>query len=99
MRVKLPHDLPREEVRRRMRAHADEIAGFFPPGLAKVTTSWSSDDRMDITAEVVGYTIAGGVDVGDSEVVIEMDLPLILDLMRGPLEAAVKKEGQRLLAP
>jgi hypothetical protein len=48
MRVKLPHDLPREEVRRRMRAHADEIAGFFPPGLAKVTTSWSSDDRMDI---------------------------------------------------
>ena len=53
MRVKLPHDLPREEVRRRMRAHSDEIASFFPAGLAKVTTSWSSDDRMDITAEVV----------------------------------------------
>lgn len=99
MRVKLPHDLPREEVRRRMRQHSDEIASFFPAGLAKVTTSWSSDDRMDITAEVVGYTIAGGVDVKDNEVVIEIDLPLILGLMKGPLEAAVKKEGQRLLAP
>lgn len=99
MRVTLPHDLPREEVRRRMRAHADEIAGFFPPGLASVTTEWSSEDRMDITAEVVGYTIPGGVDVRDGEVVIEMQLPLILGLMKGPLEAAVRKEGRRLLAP
>jgi hypothetical protein len=99
MRVTLTHDLDREEVRRRMRAHADEIAGFFPPGIAKVTTHWSSEDRMDITAEVVGYTIPGGVDVGDGEVVIEMQLPMILGLMKGPLEAAVKKEGRRLLAP
>lgn len=99
MRVKLPHDLPREEVRRRMRAHADEIAGFFPPGLAKVTTGWPHDDRMDITAEVMGMTIPGGVEVHDGEVVIEMTLPLMLSVMKGPLEAAVKKEGQRLLAP
>ena len=74
------------------RAHSDEIAGFFPPGLAKVTTAWPSDDRMDITAEVLGYAIPGGVDVRDGEVVITMDLPMILGLMRGPLEHAVKKE-------
>lgn len=99
MRVTLPHDLTKDEVRRRMRAHADEIAGFFPPGIARVTTAWSSEDRMDITAEVVGQVIPGGVDVRDNEVVIEMDLPMILSLMRGPLEHAVKKEGGRLLAP
>lgn len=99
MRVTLPHDLTKDEVRRRMRAHADEIGGFFPPGLAKVTTAWPSEDRMTITAEVVGQTIPGGVEVRDNDVVIEMDLPLLLGLMRGPLEAAVKKEGGRLLAP
>lgn len=99
MRVTLPHDLTKDEVRRRMRTHADEIAGFFPPGLAKVTTAWPSEDRMTITAEVVGQTIPGGVEVRDNDVVIEMDLPLLLGLMRGPLEAAVKKEGGRLLAP
>jgi len=99
MRVTLPHDLPREEVRRRMREHADEIAGFFPPGLARVTTSWRGEDRMDIAAEVMGFTIPGGVDVGEDHVVIEMDLPLLLGVMNGPLEAAVKKEGRRLLAP
>ncbi len=99
MQVKLPHDLSREEVRRRMHAHSQEIADFFPPGLAKVTTGWSSDDRMDITAEVMGMTIPGGVDVAEDHVVITMDLPMLLSVMKGPLEAAVKKEGQRLLAP
>ena len=54
---------------------------------------------MDITATVVGYTIPGGVDVGDNEVVIEMRLPAMLGIMRGALEAAVRKEGGRLLRP
>lgn len=99
MRVTLTHDLTREEVRRRMREHTDEIAGFFPPGLAKVTTDWRDEDRMDITAEVVGYKIPGGVDVREHEVVIEMQLPAMLGLMRGPLEHAVRKEAGRLLAP
>ena len=99
MRVTLPHDLPKDEVRRRMRAHASEIADFFPAGLASVTTGWPSDDRMDISAEVMGMTIPGGVELRDGEVVIEMDLPMLLSVMRGPLEAAVKKEGGRLLDP
>jgi hypothetical protein len=99
MRVTLPHDLPREEVRRRMHAHAGEIAGFFPPGLAKVTTAWPHEDRMDITAEVMGISIPGGVDVREGEVVIELHLPMLLSVMKGPLEEAVKREGRRLLAP
>lgn len=99
MRVTLPHDLSKDEVRRRMHAHADEIVGFFPAGIAKVTTDWPNEDRMAITAEVVGYTIPGGVDVRDNEVVIEMQLPAMLGLMRSPLEYAVRKEAGRLLAP
>lgn len=99
MRVVLSHDLGRDEVRRRMHAHASEIGSFFPPGLADVATSWPSEDRMDITASVLGFTIPGSVDVGENEVVIEMHLPAMLGVMRGALEAAVRKEGTRLLSP
>lgn len=99
MRVTLPHDLTKEEVRARMHKHAGEIGGFFPPGLARVTTDWPSEDRMSIVAVVMGQTIPGGVEVRDHDVVIEMDLPLLFSVMQGPLEAAVKKEGGRLLAP
>ena len=42
MRVTLPHTLGKEEVRRRMHKHADEIGSFFPAGLARVTTGWPS---------------------------------------------------------
>lgn len=99
MRVTLPHSLTKEEVRRRMHKHADEIGSFFPAGLAKVTTGWPTEDRMTITAEVMGQSIPGGVEIRENDVVIEMDLPLLFSVMRGPLEAAVKKEGGRLLAP
>ena len=99
MRVTLPHDLSKDEVRRRMRAHASEIADFFPAGLARVTTIWPDEDRMTINAEVMGMNIPGGVELRENDVVISMDLPMLLTVMRGPLEAAVKKEGGRLLAP
>lgn len=99
MRVALPHNLGKDEVRRRMHKHADEIGGFFPAGLAKVSTSWTSEDRMVINTEVMGQAIPGEVLVRDNEVVIAMDLPLLLSVMKGPLEAAVKKEAGRLLAP
>jgi hypothetical protein len=99
MRVALPHSLGKDEVRRRMHRHADEIGGFFPAGLARVTTGWPSEDRMTITAEVMGQSIPGGVEIREHEVIIEMDLPLLLSVMKGPLEAAVKKEAGRLLAP
>jgi hypothetical protein len=99
MRVALPHSLGKDEVRRRMHKHAGEIGSFFPAGLARVTTAWPSEDRMTITAEVMGQSIPGGVEIHEHEVVIEMDLPLLLSVMKGPLEAAVKKEAGRLLAP
>jgi len=99
MRVALPHSLGKDEVRRRMHKHADEIGSFFPAGLAKVTTGWPSEDRMTITAEVMGQAIPGGVEIREHEVIIEMDLPLLLSVMKGPLEAAVRKEAGRLLAP
>lgn len=99
MRVALPHTLGKDEVRRRMHRHADEIGSFFPAGLARVTTGWPNEDRMTITAEVMGQSIPGGVEIREHEVIIEMDLPLLLSVMKGPLEAAVKKEAGRLLAP
>ncbi len=99
MRVTLPHDLTKDEVRRRMHARADDITDFFPASIATVTTDWPSEDHMAITAELMGMTIPGGVEVHDNEVVIEMQLPAMLGLMRGSIEHGVKKEATRLLAP
>ncbi|MCK0097935.1 polyhydroxyalkanoic acid system family protein [Qipengyuania sp. S6317L1] len=97
MRVSLPHSLGREEVRRRMHAHAHEIGSYFPPGMATVETEWPNEDRMDLFITAAGQQIEGGIDVGDDTVTIEMDLPAMLGFLRGTLERAVKKHGGRLL--
>lgn len=99
MRVRLPHTLGAEEVRRRLHAHAGEIGSFFPPGLAQVTTAWPSENQMDMTATVVGNAIPGRIVVAEDHVIITMDLPLLLSVMRAPLELAVRQQATRLLAP
>lgn len=43
MRVPIPHDLPREEVRRRLSSRSHEIARFIPGGMAQVTTDWPNE--------------------------------------------------------
>ncbi|MEL7444959.1 MAG: polyhydroxyalkanoic acid system family protein [Pseudomonadota bacterium] len=97
MRVALPHQLDREEVRRRMRDHAHEIADYFPAGLATIDTAWPSEDRMDLTVHVVGKAVQGGVEIEDDQVFIEIDLPPALGFLRGVVERSVKNEGTRLL--
>lgn len=97
MRVHLPHDLGREEVRKRMRERSHEIAGYFPPGMASIDTSWPDEDQMDLLVTAVGQRIKGAVEVYEDEVVIEMNLPPMLSFLRGTLEKSVRSEGAKLL--
>ena len=54
MRVHLPHDLGKEEVRKRMHERSHEIAGYFPAGMATIETSWPDEDQMDLLVTAVG---------------------------------------------
>lgn len=97
MRVPVPHNLPREEVRRRMNAQSHEIAQYFPGGLATVNTSWPSDDRMALDIRAVGQTIVGHIDIEDNRLVIEIDLPPALSFVEPIVANAVRDQGQKLL--
>ncbi|KWV91123.1 polyhydroxyalkanoic acid system family protein [Erythrobacter sp. YT30] len=97
MRVTLPHSLGREEVRRRLHVHAPEIADYFPRGMATVETSWPSEDVMGLVITAAGQRIPGTIEVADTEVAIEMQLPPLLGFLRGTLERAVKQNGGKLL--
>lgn len=97
MRVTLPHSLGREEVRRRMHAHAHEIADYFPSGMAKVETDWTGEDVMALVITAAGQRIPGTIEVFDDQVAIEMQLPPLLGFLRGTLERAVKQNGGKLL--
>lgn len=97
MRVAIPHDLPREEVRRRLRERSHEIADLIPGGMAQVATSWPGEDRMRLEVGALGQQVAGNVDIEERQVVFEITLPPALSFVEPMVAGAIRQQGQKLL--
>lgn len=99
MDIEIPHDLGREEVRRRLADNSHKIADNIPGGMAEVQTSWPSEDRMTMSINAMGQMITGHIDVEDSKVIFHMVLPPALGFLQPMIDAAIRDQGQRMLAP
>lgn len=97
MRVAIPHHLPRAEVRRRLSGGVGEIAGMIPGGVADVTASWPSDDRMDLAIAALGGSIASRVEIEDAQVILTLDLPPALSFVEPMVKGAIESKGRKLL--
>ncbi|MGH6787930.1 MAG: polyhydroxyalkanoic acid system family protein, partial [Novosphingobium sp.] len=69
MRIALPHDLGKDEVRRRLKGRAHEIADFIPGGMAEVEVAWPGEDRMALSVGAMGQTVASAIDIEERQVV------------------------------
>ncbi|RGP39717.1 hypothetical protein BPTFM16_02674 [Altererythrobacter insulae] len=98
MRVALPHELGREEVRRRLKERTHEITDYIPGGMAEVETDWVEDDRMALHITAMGQTITGHIDVYDEQVIFEIELPGMLSFVEPAIEKAIRANGQKMLA-
>ncbi|KLE34626.1 polyhydroxyalkanoic acid system family protein [Aurantiacibacter luteus] len=99
MDVAIPHNLGREEVRRRMRDNSHKIGDQIPGGMADVQTSWPSEDRMNLSITAMGQAITGHIDIEDHQVVFHVLLPPALGFIKPIVEGALRDQGQKMLAP
>ncbi len=99
MEVAIPHALGREEARRRLQANSHTMADALPGGMAQVNWRWPTEDRMEMAINAMGQTLAGHIDVGDTQVVLSIDLPPALGFIEPIVEGAIRQQGQKLLAP
>ncbi len=97
MRVALPHDLGREEVRRRLHERSHEIVDYIPGGLADVDTSWSDQDTMNLKVAAMGQRITGDIQIEDEQVIFTIELPAALTFVRPMIESAIRANGQKML--
>jgi hypothetical protein len=95
--IDIPHSLGREEARRRIASGLSGIESRLPAG-GSMKSAWSGEDRLDLTASVMGQTIPAKVDIGDSAVTVSVTLPMMLSMMAAPATALIRKSGERLLA-
>jgi len=99
MRVPIPHHLGKDEARRRLKTRIHELAEHLPGGAAEVTTAWPSEDRMTMSVSAMGQQVDGAVDIEESQVVFEVTLPAALSFIEPMVAGAIRKSGQKLLAP
>ncbi len=97
MRVAIPHDLPKDEVQRRMRGSTHQIADHIPGGIAKVDTAWPSDHVMNIAVIAMGQELNGTVTIEDTQLVVEMQLPLALSFVEPIVAGAIRQQSEKML--
>ena len=97
MRIAIPHELTREEVRRRMAGSSDQLKDYVPGGMADVETDWPNEDRMRLSVAAMGQEVTGHVDIEDAQVVFNVTLPPALSFFGPMIEKAIHKGGTKML--
>jgi putative polyhydroxyalkanoate system protein len=93
--VTIPHELGREEARKRIEAGFGDLSRHLG-GLGAVTRHWDGD-RLSFAFAAMGQAVSGYVDVADRAIRLEVLLPNLLAMMAGKLKGRLQKEGQLLL--
>ena len=98
MRVPIQHNLPKEEVRQRLRERMPELPAHMPGGVTDVHTEWPSEDCMNLTVGAMGQTVRTKVTIEERQVIVELDLPPMLSFFKPLIAAAVSDKGTKLLS-
>src|SRR3954470_20436053 len=94
--VTIPHQLGRDEARRRLENGMGEVRSQLAGVGASVENHWT-DDRMTFDVAVLAQTISGRIDVGDSEVRLEVDLPWMLAMLAEKITGRIARQGTLML--
>lgn len=94
--VTIPHQLGRVEARRRIESGFANIAQALPGGSGQHTERWDGD-RLTFSVAAMGQTIAGVIDVLDTTVAIEIELPGVLGIIANGVKDRLQRVGQKLL--
>ena len=89
----VPHDLGRQKAKQATEAafgkYQTQFAQYSP------TVKWVKDDTAELSFSVKGFTLAGGVVVRESEIEMDLKVPLLLRPFQktalGVIETEIKR--------
>ena len=97
--VNIPHNLGKQEARRRIEEGFGRMRQQMTGGLAGMVAfqeRWERD-RLHFEGGVLGQKITGRLDVLADSVHLQLDLPEILAALAEQITGRLKTEGQKLL--
>jgi NAD(P)H-dependent flavin oxidoreductase YrpB (nitropropane dioxygenase family) len=94
--ISIPHQLGRAEARRRIEAGFAKLIHQLPGSGGACSERWDGD-RLNFSVAALGQTVAGVVNVLDTAVTMEIELPGVLGVLASGLKDRLQKAGQLLL--
>jgi len=96
IQVDLPHNLGREEARRRIASNIHKLQDHMPGGSAHVASSWQGDE-LNLNVQALGQSVEARIGVEETFVRCRVMLPGMLGMFAGPIEAMLQRKGSDLL--
>ncbi|HET9812505.1 MAG TPA: polyhydroxyalkanoic acid system family protein [Sphingomicrobium sp.] len=93
--VDLPHNLGRDEARRRIANNVHKLEQHIPGG-AQVQSGWTGD-QLNLDVAAMGQSVTATIDVQETRVRLKVLLPPMLGMFAGMIQAALQKKGDILL--
>lgn len=94
--VVIPHQLGREGARHRLESGVETMKAKFGDKVTSIDESWTGN-HVDVVVKAMGQTVAGGIDVAEDHVRVEVQLPWLLAVIAEKAKGMIEKEGQLLL--
>lgn len=95
MIVDLPHKLGAVEAKQRIAGGIGQLRDHIPGG-AQVSSDWEGD-RMNLRVTAMGQEVAAKIDVGETTVRLEVQLPAFLSFFGNKIEGLIRRQGAELL--
>jgi len=93
--VDLPHNLGKDEARRRIANNVHKLETQIPGG-AQVQSGWTGD-QLNLDVAAMGQQVAATIDVQETKVRLKVLLPPMLGMFSAIIQGALQKSGGALL--
>jgi putative polyhydroxyalkanoate system protein len=95
--ISIPHKLGKAEARSRIENGFDQLKGqMAAASVSRFQHAWAGD-RLSFSAQAVGQTLNGRIDIGEEDVRIEVDLPGLLGMFASKIAGKLRQQGTLLL--
>lgn len=100
LEVRVPHQLEPAEVRRRLDRGIEKARTEYADTVKGIESAWQTDERLEVTLEVMGMAIASEIDVLPDELAVRLQLPTMAGLFAGRIRSGIEERlGGLLGAP
>lgn len=95
--VRVPHELGREEVRRRLDAAVVRARDEFGEKIGAIEATWEGEDRMRLLMTVMGMQIDSEVELQVAALLVRLQIPGMAALFAGRIKQGIEERLGGLL--